>query len=258
MADSAWAQSPSVAEAEMVVNGVSRKGQSIALPVDHVVVEKAWKNYLKTQSGSPIKGESFWSFGKAKAPKGIYLVEEGEIDTISSKPLNIFSKVEGGPNNTTLWWSLEVDGKSLSQAGTPTEWNRSAALLQKFSQNLYLENIKSEVDFAEDVMVYSQEEVKQMERSASKIQAKITKTQEEKAKLESTLAALPDEPEDLDQEAEAIPTRQERALAAKTRELNDLTKKLEKAQMRQAIAKQEMAIMSQEMEAAKAKLQKTN
>lgn len=258
MAASAWAQGPVVTEAEMVVNGTSHKGQGITLPMDPSFVEKAWKNYLKTQSGSPVNGESFWPFAKAKATKGIYTIEEGEIEAISSNPINIVSKVDGSKSSTLLWWALEVDGKKLSQESTPKEWSTSAGLLQQFAQNLYLEDMQADVDFAEDAVVYSKEEADRMERAASKIQAKISKSQEEITKLEAMVAAQPKEVEAENSEEDQGLTRQEIVLASKTRELNDLTKKLQKAQMRQEIAKQEMEIMSQEMEAAKAKLNKMN
>ncbi|WP_460893099.1 hypothetical protein [Rufibacter soli] len=258
MSSSAWAQSPGVAEADMVINGVSHKGQRITLQVEREVVERAWKTYLKNQTGSPVNGESFWSFAKPKAPKGIYSIEEGEIESVSSQPINIVSKVEGDSDNTTLWWSLEMGGKHLSQIETPQEWSRSAGLLQQFAKNVYLENIQSEVEYAEDVVLYSMEEAKRMEVSASKLKAKISKSQEAKDKLEAELAAAAQEEDGTEETPHTGLKRQETALAAKTRELNDLDKRLQKILIRQEVAKQEMEIMSQTMEATKAKLSKMN
>ncbi len=249
-----WAQGPRIEESEMVVNGISRKGQRTTLQLDREVVERAWKAYLKKQSGSPVNGVSFWPFDKANKPKGIYTIKKGEIDTISSQPINIFSKVAGGQDSTVVWWSIEIGGKSLSQGDTPKEWDHSAGLLQQFARNLYLEDIQSEVDYAEDVVVYSKEEAEWMSKSASKIKAKIVQNLEEKAAMEAALASRTRELEQLNQNIQKDLDRQELALAAKERELNEMNKKLQRWLIRQEVAQQEMEIMRQTMEVVKAKI----
>ncbi|KAA3437737.1 hypothetical protein [Rufibacter hautae] len=254
MAPVALAQGPRIEEAEMVVNGISRKGQRATLQLDREVVERAWKIYLKDQSGTRVSGVPVWPFSKAKAPKGIYTIEKGKIDTISSSPVNIVSKVEGGQDSTTVWWSLEVGGKNLNQGDTPKEWERTAGLLQQFARNLYLEDVQSEVDYAEDVVVYSKAEAERMARSASKIQAKIDKKQEEKRTMEAALASKTKELERLNQDMQENLNRQEIALAAKERELDEMNKKLQRWLIRQEVAQQEMEIMRQTVEVVKAKI----
>ncbi|WP_207435769.1 hypothetical protein [Sabulibacter ruber] len=257
-APSAWAQGPGIQEAEVVVNGISHKGQRITLQVDRAVVERAWKTYLKNQAKKPVNGFSFWPFTKANSPKGIYTVKQGKIETISSSPITIVSKVEGGPDSTLVWWSLQTGGQNLSQQNTPKEWNRSAGLLQQFAYNLYRENMQSEVEYAEDVVVYSKEEAKRMALVSGKLQAKITKREKEKNALEAAWSAKTNELTDLNQKLQKSLARQELVLAAKERELNEMNKRLQKSLIRQEIAQQEVGIMLQAMEMAKEKISRMN
>ncbi|ALI99584.1 hypothetical protein DC20_12125 [Rufibacter tibetensis] len=258
MAPSAQAQGAKVEEAELVVNGVSRKGQRITFQLDSKVVEKSWKSYLKEKSGSSVNGTSFWPFAKATTSKGIYTVEEGKIDTISNAPLHIVSKVDGTADGAVLFWALDLNSKPLSQQETPKEWDRSAGLLQQFARNLYLEDIQMQVEDAEDVVIYSKEEAKQMARLASKIQAKIAKRQEEKAQLEAALAAKTKELEGMDNKLQSNLSRQEALLNAKERELAEMDKRLQKSLLRQEVALREIEIMSSTMEAVKSKIGRMN
>ncbi|RNI32963.1 DNA repair ATPase [Rufibacter immobilis] len=208
---SAWAQSPQVEEIEVEVNGITRKGQRIMVPSDSKAVEKAWASYLKEKSGGAVKGPSLLPTPKALASKGIYTVESGKMDTISSKPLRIVSKVEAAQGGTMVWWSLDMGNAYVSKKETAQEWARAEALLQQFARSMYLQDIQQQVADAEKVVVNSQLEEDRVVRQANEIQTRIAKNHQRKLELEAALVANAQELEQLNKEVETNLKQQEAA-----------------------------------------------
>ncbi|GGK59601.1 hypothetical protein GCM10011405_04670 [Rufibacter glacialis] len=202
LATTAWAQRPAVEEAEVAVNGISRKGQRLLVQLDSKVVEKAWAAYLKETAGGAVKGPSLLPTTKAQAGKGIYTVDKASLDSISSNPLRIVSKVEATKGGTAVWWSLDMGNAYLGQKETPKEWARAEAMLQQFARNLYRQDVQLQVADAEKVVLNTQAKADQVVREANEIQTRIAKNQQKKLELEAALVANAQELEQLKKEAE--------------------------------------------------------
>ncbi len=209
----AWAQRSTVEEAELEVNGITRKGQRIMIQLDSKVVEKAWAAYLKETSGGVVKAPSLLPLPKAQAGKGIYTVESGKIDTISRNPIRIVSKVEPTSKGSMVWWSIDMGNAYLNQKETPREWASGVALLQQFARNLYKEDILQQINEAQNVVVNSQNKSDLVVRQANEIQARISKNQQRKLELEAALVANAQELEQLKKEVENNLKQQEAAKA---------------------------------------------
>ncbi|GAA4305112.1 DNA repair ATPase [Nibribacter koreensis] len=212
MATMGWAQQRStVDEKEVDINGIVRKGQRIMIQLDNKVVEKAWASYLKEKSGGTVKGPSILPTAKAQAGKGVYTVEKAQIDTITTNPMRIMSKVEGSDQGTMVWWSLDLGNAYLSKKETTKEWARSEALLQQFARQLYKQDVQNQIADAEKVLVNSQNEADRVVRQADEIKYKITKNQARKQELEAELAANANELTQLNQDVENNLKQQEAA-----------------------------------------------
>ncbi|MBA9076770.1 DNA repair ATPase [Rufibacter quisquiliarum] len=229
----AWAQRSTVDEAEVEINGITRKGQRIMIQLDSKLVEKAWSSYLKEKSGGTVKGPSILPTPKAQASKGIYTVEKAKIDTITSNPMRIMSKVEGSEQGTMVWWTLDMGNAYLSKKETQKEWERGEAMLQQFARNVYKQDVNNQISDAEKVLANSQSEADRVARQAEEIQNKIAKNQQKKLELEA-------------------------ALVANAQELEQLNRDVETNLKQQEAAKQEVENMRKAVEIVKAKMDKIN
>ncbi|MGV3538763.1 MAG: DNA repair ATPase [Rufibacter sp.] len=233
MASTAWAQRSVVDEAEVEINGITRKGQRIMIQLDSKLVEKAWASYLREKSGGTVKGPSILPTPKAQATKGIYTVEKAKIDTITSNPMRIMSKVEGTEQGTMVWWALDLGNAYLSKKETQKEWERGEAMLQQFARNVYKQDVQNQISDAEKVLLNSQSEADRVVRQAQEIQDRIAKNQLKKQELEA-------------------------ALVANAQELEQLNRDVETNLKQQEAAKKEVENMRQAVEIVKAKMDKIN
>jgi hypothetical protein len=211
MATQSWAQRSAVEETEVEINGITRKGQRILIQLDSKLVEKAWSGYLKEKSGGTVKGPSLLPTAKGLATKGIYTVEKAKIDTITSNPMRIMSKVEGTQDGTMVWWTLDMGNAYLSQKETKKEWERSEAMLQQFARQVYKQDVTQQISDAEKAVANSQAEAERVVRQAEDIQNKIAKNQQKKLDLEAALVANNQELEQLNREVETNLKQQEAA-----------------------------------------------
>lgn len=214
VSQTSWAQrSSAVEETEVEINGISRKGQRILIQLDSKIVEKAWATYLRDYSGGTVKGPSILpaALTKSQAGKGIYLVEKAKMDTISSNPMRLMSKVEGSDQGTMVWWTFDMGNAYLNKQQTPQEWERSKALLLQFAKQVYAQDVDVQIADAEKVLQNSQLESDRVIRQANEIQAKIAKNEQRKLELEAALVANAQELELLKKEVEANLKQQEAA-----------------------------------------------
>ncbi|GAB2530155.1 DNA repair ATPase [Rufibacter soli] len=199
---SAQAQRANVEETEQEVNAIKYKGQSLLIQLDTKTVEKAWAAYLKEKSGGAVKGPSLLPTAKGQATKGIYTVEQGKIDTITSNNIRIVSKIEGTREGTRVWWTFDMGNAYLSKKETAKEWGAAEALLQRFARNLYLQDVQQQISDAEKVVANTQAEADRVVRQADDLKSKVAKNQQKKLDLEAALAANAQELEQLNKDIE--------------------------------------------------------
>ena len=209
MATTGWAQRSAVTQTEEEISGVTRQGQRIMLQLDSKVVEKAWENFLKEKTGGAVKGPSFLPL--SKTPKGVYTVENARLDTISSNPMRIVSKVDGTKDGTMVWWSMDLGNAYLSQENTAQEWERSEAMLQQFARNLYRQDVQQQIADAEKALAYSQSEADKVVKQAEDLKNKIAKNQQKKQELEAALVTNAKDLEQLNRDVETNAKQQEAA-----------------------------------------------
>ncbi|AKQ47424.1 hypothetical protein TH63_01715 [Rufibacter radiotolerans] len=229
----ARAQRAAVEETEQEINGIKHKGQRLLIQLDPKTVEKAWAGYLKEKSGGAVKGPSMLPTAKAQASKGIYTVEQGRIDTITSNPVRIVSKVEGTREGTQVWWTFDMGNAYLTKKETAKEWAAAEALLQQFARNLYIQDVRQQIADAEKVVVNTQADADRVVRQADELKNKIARNQQKKLDLEA-------------------------ALAANAQELEQLNKDVAQNLKQQQEAQKEVEKMRHAVELVKGKLEKIN
>ncbi|QCR25204.1 DNA repair ATPase [Pontibacter sp. SGAir0037] len=169
------AQTVQVEEKEQSVNGLFRQGQQLTVQLDQKFVEKYWKDYLSKQPG------------KVKLRKGILSLEGVVLDTISSKPLTIFSVVGSHATGSYVWWSLDTEAGSISKNSEPEVYAAAEGFLKSFGAKLYKKDIFRQINQAEDVLQKTKAEQERVVKQANDIQASIEKNKKRKLELEAEL-----------------------------------------------------------------------
>src|SRR5688572_1196137 len=179
---SGFTQKTYVEEAEQTINGVPRKGQRIAIQLDHKVVDKAWQTYLRDRVGK-VTGKNI-----LQSSKGIYTIEQGKIESIANNPLRIVSKVDATETGTIVWWSLDMGSAYVNKESTPQQYEAAETILREFARQLYREDIARQVTEAEKVLANTQREETRVIKTADEIKRNIDKNKQRRIELEAELA----------------------------------------------------------------------
>jgi len=179
---SGFTQKTYVEEAEQTINGVPRKGQRIAIQLDHKVVDKAWQTYLRDRVGK-VTGKNI-----LQSSKGIYTIEQGKIESVANNPLRIVSKVDATETGTIVWWSLDMGSAYVNKESTPQQYEAAETILREFARQLYREDIARQVTEAEKVLANTQSEETRVIKTADEIKRNIDKNKQRRIELEAELA----------------------------------------------------------------------
>lgn len=164
-----------VEEKEQSVNGMFKQGQQLTVQLDPRFVEKYWKEYLAQRSGKP------------KLRKGVYSIEGIVLDSISSKPLNIFSIVGSHAAGSYVWWCLDTETGSINSSSASQEYEAAKEFLKTFGYRLYKEDIFRQINQAEDVLRATKAEQDRVLKQANDLRASIEKNKKRKLELEAEL-----------------------------------------------------------------------
>lgn len=179
-----WGQQLPITESEIEIKGIPRKGQQILVELDSKVVAKAWENYLREKTG---KAGSPISLPKSQAGKGVLILEKVKIDTISSAPLRIISKVNATPDGTLVWWTLDLGNAYVSKEGTPQSYTAAGNFLKDFARKVYAEDILRQVADAEKVLHNALNEQERVTRQAEDLKKSLDRNAARKLELEAEL-----------------------------------------------------------------------
>ncbi|WP_242922962.1 DNA repair ATPase [Pontibacter liquoris] len=212
------AQSVQISEKEQSVNGVLRRGQQLSVQLDPKVVEKSWKDYLSQKAG------------KTKYAKGVYMVENAMIDTITTTPLRVLSTVGSDAQGSYVWWSLDMGVAYVDKSATPKEYAAAENFLRGFGRKLYRDDVLRQINAAEEVLRATKAEQDHVVKEANDIQLSIEKNKKRRQELEAELVRNAGELKQLEQ--------------------NVLTN-----QKKQEVSRQQVMEMEKSVEAVRAKLQ---
>ncbi|WP_241739158.1 DNA repair ATPase [Pontibacter beigongshangensis] len=194
----AKAQSVRVEEREQPIDGVARRGQQLTVQLDQKVVEKSWKEHLGQKAG------------KLKYRKGVYAVENAQIDTITSTPLRVLSKVGStAEDGSYVWWSLDMGTAYVDKSATPAEYAAAENFMRGFARKLYRQDVLRQINEAEDVLRTTKLEQDRVVKQANDLQLSIEKNRKKKQELEAELAKNEEEMKQLELSVEANVTQQE-------------------------------------------------
>ncbi|TXK47133.1 DNA repair ATPase [Pontibacter qinzhouensis] len=194
----AKAQSVKVEEREQPVDGVARRGQQLTVQLDPKLVEKSWKEHLGEKAG------------KVKYRKGVYSIEGAVIDTISSAPLRVISKVGNSSSEESyVWWSLDMGTAYVDKSATPAEYAAAENFMRGFARKVYRQDVLRQINEAEDVLRATKLEQDRVVKQANDIQLNIEKNRKRKQELEAEMAKNTEELKQLELTVEQSTKQQE-------------------------------------------------
>jgi hypothetical protein len=173
-----FAQKSPVGEADMTINNIPRKGQSVSVQLDNRRVEAAWIKQLNEKFGSKVKNN-----------KGVVTMDGVIIDEIAPNPIRVISKVDATPSGTTVWWSIDLGNAYLGKDATPVQWKSAEKYLKDFARMMYREDLVSQIAEAERALVASQNNHMAVIEKANSIKKDIEKNKARKLEIQQMLAA---------------------------------------------------------------------
>ena len=172
-----YAQKSPVGEADMTINNIPRKGQSVSVQLDNRRVEAAWLKQLSEKFGSKLKNN-----------KGVLTLDGVVIDEIAPNPIRVISKVDATPTGTTVWWSIDLGNAYLGKDATPVQWKSAEKYLKDFARMMYREDLVSQIAEAERALVASQNNHVAVIDKANTIKKDIEKNKARKLEIQQMLA----------------------------------------------------------------------
>ena len=173
-----YAQKSPVNEADMTINNIPRKGQSVSMQLDNRRVETAWLKQLNEKFGSKVKNN-----------KGVVTMDGVVIDEIAPNPIRVISKVDATPTGTTVWWSIDLGNAYLGKEATPVQWKSAEKYLKDFARMMYREDLVSQIAEAERALVASQNNHMAVIEKSNAIKKDIEKNKVRKTEIQQLLAA---------------------------------------------------------------------
>ncbi|MFT2010096.1 DNA repair ATPase [Pontibacter sp. 13R65] len=194
----AKAQTVRVEEREQPIEGVARRGQQLTVELDPKLVEKSWKEHLGQKAG------------KVKYRKGVYSIDGAVIDTISSTPLKVLSKVgNNSEEGSYVWWSLDMGTAYVDKSATPAEYAAAENFMRGFARKVYRQDVLRQINEAEDVLRTTKLEQDRVVKQANDIQLSIEKNRKKRQELEAELAKNAEELKQLELTVEENVAQQE-------------------------------------------------
>ncbi len=158
---------------EREVDKVPHKGMGVSIELDKKFVEKEWKKKIKEFGG------------KSSTLKGVTVIEGASISEISSGPIRILTKVEGGKGTTEVWWVLDL-GTEYVVSGS-SHWSAAKKALHDFGVQCYREDINDQISEAEKEYESTVKNLEKEEKEGVHLTEKVAsnKSQIEKLKEEN-------------------------------------------------------------------------
>jgi len=130
------AQTVTVQPVEREVAKVPRKGLGVNIELDSKFVEKQWKKKLKDFGG------------KSSSEKGgVTKIEGATITELSSSPVQMWTKVEGGKGTTEVWWIIDLGTEYVTSESS--SFGTAKKILHDFGVECYREDINEQIEEAE-------------------------------------------------------------------------------------------------------------
>lgn len=168
----ASAQTVTVTESDQKVEKIVRTGHAISLELDEKFVEKLWKKECK-------------EFGKSSKSGKIMVFEAGIIPSLSTMPIKILTKVEGGKNGTIVWMAVDM-GSEWITASHP-KYASLQKILHDFGVKAYTADINKDIEAAEAALNKASKDFDKSTKEGEKLAKSHAQNAEKKIQLEKQL-----------------------------------------------------------------------
>jgi len=157
-----FSQQVSVSEETKKADGTDYKGYASKVVFDLPKVEEAWAKEMK-------------KYGKLERGKDFWVLRNGNIPSVSSQIIVVYSKVTAGNDGTTIWVGTAEANEGLK------------GLLYSFSINMYKNDLMEQLQEAETVLLNTNKGYEKKISEGDNLQKKIAGNKADKLKLEQSL-----------------------------------------------------------------------
>ncbi|MCP4522420.1 MAG: hypothetical protein GY827_12125 [Cytophagales bacterium] len=167
-----YAQKVEVVSLDQKVQKIPHRGLATYIELDKKDVEKLWKKQLK-------------QYGKLEKEKGVYYVNVASINSISSTPVRVISKVEKTSQGTMVWLAID-NGTTHIKKGV-SGYDDMKELLKEFGITAYRDDVMKQIKEAEKAHAKALKNQEKMLKKAASLQKALARNDEEKTRLENAL-----------------------------------------------------------------------